>query len=295
MQMNDRERCFTPDYPLQKKKAEEWSLVLKALNIPHTMNQMQKGWVLDVEKKYREKAKREIELYEKENNKRMLPSEAPYFDVNIHGIILVLFLLILFHILTQISNHKIQWYHFGQASASYILKGEWWRAITALTLHADIVHVFSNVLLGGITVAALSRQVGTGTAWFLILFSGIGGNLINAFVHQRHHHAIGASTAVFGAIGILAGLQLSGKYRQYQWKTWITLSAAIALLGFLGTGEHSDLGGHLFGFVTGIFLGIMMVGLLSRFGSPSIYIQRTFALISAIVVVFGWLFALRKL
>jgi len=38
-------------------------------------------------------------------------------------------------------------------------------------------------------------------------------------------------------------------------KAWLPLGGGLALLGILGSGEHSDIMAHLFGFVAGISLG----------------------------------------
>ncbi|MEZ4602465.1 MAG: hypothetical protein R2861_03365 [Desulfobacterales bacterium] len=43
-----------------------------------------------------------------------------------------------------------------------------------------------------------------------MLASGISGNLFNAWMYESAHVSIGASTAVFGAVGILAGYQDCG-------------------------------------------------------------------------------------
>ena len=38
----------------------------------------------------------------------------------------------------------------GQAQAQLLLEGQWWRAATALTLHADAGHVLGNCLFGAL-------------------------------------------------------------------------------------------------------------------------------------------------
>jgi membrane associated rhomboid family serine protease len=94
--------------------------------------------------------------------------------------------------------------------------------------------------------------------WLLVLLAGAAGNGLNALLHQSRHLAIGASTAVFGAIGILGAIQFWGKWRLpgQRLRALLPLGAGIALLGFLGAGRHTDLMGHLFGFIAGIGLGL---------------------------------------
>jgi len=92
----------------------------------------------------------------------------------------------------------------------------------------------------------------------MILLSGITGNLFNAYMYESAHVAIGASTAVFGAIGILAGYQgvkwknRPGKIK----KAWVPVACGLALLGLMGSGGvNVDIMAHLFGFGFGILIG----------------------------------------
>jgi membrane associated rhomboid family serine protease len=144
------------------------------------------------------------------------------------------------------------------ASASQIVHGSLYRAVTALMLHADMTHLAGNmagIFIFGTAVCAIS---GWGVGWLLILGSGITGNLINAYMHESGHISIGASTAIFGAIGILSGCQLmrSRRFHQRRSAAWVPIACGLALLGLLGSSPHSDLAAHFFGFAVGIWLGV---------------------------------------
>ncbi len=107
-------------------------------------------------------------------------------------------------------NHHQAVLDYG-ASALYILQGEYYRTITALMLHSDIEHLAGNVaglLFLGIPLCSI---MGAGRGLFLILLSGVAGNLLNAYMYRHAHLSIGASTAVMGAVGILAAWQLRKK------------------------------------------------------------------------------------
>ncbi|MBW1837554.1 MAG: rhomboid family intramembrane serine protease [Deltaproteobacteria bacterium] len=75
--------------------------------------------------------------------------------------------------------------------------------------------------------------------------------------YKSGHISVGASTAIFGAIGILSAYQFFKKFRQpgHKIKALLPLSCGLALLGILGSGKYSDLMAHLFGFFTGIISG----------------------------------------
>jgi len=84
------------------------------------------------------------------------------------------------------------------------------------------------------------------------------GNFANALFYETRHVSIGASTAVFGALGILAGYQFLTKIKhpRQRIKAWLPLAGGLALLAILGSGAESDIMAHLFGFLSGILLGL---------------------------------------
>src|SRR5262249_41301688 len=101
-----------------------------------------------------------------------------------------------------------RWFSHGAAVAGLVVMAQPWRAVPALPLHADSVHVIGNVISGAIFGTGVDRRLGPGASALAILASGFAGNLANALWHARTgsggHATIGASTAVFGAVGILA-------------------------------------------------------------------------------------------
>ena len=82
-----------------------------------------------------------------------------------------------------------------------MLAGEWWRAVTALTLHADLAHVLANAVAIAIFLGAVARRLGPALATWLALAAGVAGNVLTALVAGGGHVSLGASTAVFGALG----------------------------------------------------------------------------------------------
>jgi Rhomboid family len=100
---------------------------------------------------------------------------------------------------------SIDWVAAGAANAGRILDGEWWRTITALVLHVDLGHLMGNLAFGAVISLLVAELLGSGLAWFAILLAGAFGNALDALVHPAGQTAIGASTAWFGALGILSG------------------------------------------------------------------------------------------
>lgn len=150
------------------------------------------------------------------------------------------------------------WFEAGRLESALVRAGEWWRAITALTLHADAGHLLGNLAFGSLFGYAAGQLLGSGIAWFSILVAGALGNAINALVQGPGHISVGASTAVFGALGIVSAYvarhqrRLAGRWAQ----RWAALVAGAVLLTLLGVGdEHTDIVAHLTGFASGALVG----------------------------------------
>ncbi|WP_020677540.1 rhomboid family intramembrane serine protease [Geopsychrobacter electrodiphilus] len=285
--------------PLSRKLLRRWGLVLEARGIPFHNEALVEGWYLRVPPALLSRACNELRRYEELNHNwpPPLPAATPQQD-NLLSTLCVLLAVATFYNLTQIDinllgHHPVNWNDLGNADARKILQGEWWRLITALTLHADWLHLLGNLVIGGFFISRLCRDLGAGLGWSLLLASGLLGNALNAWLQHPEHQSIGASTAVFGAIGILAAISLV-RYRRSLRKRWpLPLAAALALLAMLGSsGEHTDLGAHLFGFGCGIVLGLVTEYLQSCFGRPGSGLNRLLALGSAALVFLAWWAAL---
>jgi membrane associated rhomboid family serine protease len=284
---------------LSERRVRRWALVLDARGIPCRIESYGLGWQLLVPKGYLAAACRELKLFEEEN-RGWPPSEAE--DRPSTGSTLatlsVLLILATFHNLirldlTLFGHHSPDWLELGKAQAGRILDGEWWRLVTALTLHADWLHLLSNLAIGGIFIVWLCRDLGSGLAWTLLLGSGIIGNLVNALVQPPGHSSVGASTALFGALGIFAALSVMRQRRNKRRRWLLPVAAALALLALLGTeGKNTDLGAHLFGAASGFGLGMIAEFLAGRCGHPGRTLNTLLALLCVAVVAVSWWAAL---
>jgi rhomboid protease GluP len=153
----------------------------------------------------------------------------------------------------------------ASSSTGLIRDLEWWRPFTALFLHADPQHLIGNILSGLLFGTLVSRSLGPWRGWALILASGTAGNAItSAFTYPESFVSLGASTAVFGALGILSGLgfaaMLRSRIRLPLAKTTAPIIAGIVLLGMMGgggPGGNTDVLGHIFGFASGLAIGLI--------------------------------------
>jgi len=227
---------------------EEASLVLAAVGIPHRVERAAFRWRLVVADADAERAAAALAAYEKER-RRAPSSDVPgEHGAAWSGVVVAAFLLA-FHALAG-----PRWMAAGAAIAGRIRAGEVWRTVTALTLHADGPHVLSNAVACVVFVTAVVRLLGPGVGGWFVLLAGAGGNAVNALVQRPGHESVGASTAIFGAIGILGGLQFGRKRGER--RAWLALGGSLALLAMLGAGERVDLLAHLFGLVVGLVFGV---------------------------------------
>jgi membrane associated rhomboid family serine protease len=189
----------------------------------------------------------------------------------------------------------VDWLAAGAAHAGLILDGAWWRTVTALCLHAELGHLMSNLGFGMAVGLLVAQLLGSGLGWLAILLAGALGNALNALFHDPGHTAIGASTALFGGLGILSGY--ARRSNSVPWRgglrRWAPIGAGIMLLAFLGFGgERTDVGGHVFGFIAGGALGFALAHLGAALpqGVPA---QRIYGALACALFALAWLLALR--
>ena len=153
--------------------------------------------------------------------------------------------------------------NFLSSSHALFLHHQWWRPFTALFLHSDFPHLLGNLLGGALFGSLVVRAIGPFLGITAILASGTLGNTINAFLHlPADHRSLGASTAVFAALGLLAALgtfELLRNPRSLPWRRILApIFGGLILLGWMGGGSAdslTDVGAHLAGFLCGLAIG----------------------------------------
>jgi membrane associated rhomboid family serine protease len=277
-------------------QAESWTLVLEAMAIPHRVVPTDVGFAVMVPPRMVAPAIAALDAQDKE------AAEGPARDAlpldhgpSFVGVGMSITLLAFYVVAGERSGPDIHgWFRHGSAVADAIVRHhEAWRAVTALTLHADIMHVAGNVVATLVFVTALGRWLGGGLALLATLLSGALGNLLTAHIYVTSHNVVGASTATFGALGVLGGLQFVRRFRARNVgrmkRALLGIAAALGLLAMLGMGERSDIVAHASGLGFGILFGVL-VGLWLR--RPVRLFGQALALLATLALLVGaWLLA----
>ena len=111
-----------------------------------------------------------MQQYLRENRRPPAPPVAwPSHPHALYGVIGYALVLIAITLATLTRAGGLNWKSSGVLDAGFLERGEWWRVFTALTLHADLLHLLSNLAFGALFGYPAARLFGPGVAWLLIL------------------------------------------------------------------------------------------------------------------------------
>lgn len=236
------------------RRAADWGLVLTAHGIPFEIVERGGTWEVWTAAHERDRAARELASYDEENVPPPPRPEVPHWGRTWTGFWAAWVLLALF---VPLSGSPVL-LDRGSAKAERILAGEPWRAVTALLLHADLPHVVANAAATGVFLSFAAWRLGPGAALALSLAGGTAGNLLAAWLTAKRHDSIGASTATFAMLGVITAAALADarRFGVRRRAPWVLLGASLALLGYLGSAEDSDVIAHATGWACGLAVAL---------------------------------------
>lgn len=269
----------------------EYCLVLEAKNIQHEARQIDGAWIVAVPTAMLREAYEEISRYSAERLPRFVATIDPHPGAGLGAICYVVILLLTAYCAGR-EFLGADWFAIGALDAG--TPDEWWRSITALTLHLDQEHLLGNLLFGVVAGIAAGRLLGPGVAWFSILGSAALANYAEIILAPATHRAVGASTAVFATLGLLTGISSRQRLtsRERLWYRWAPLIAGICLLTLLGAGDaHVDVLGHALGFFFGTGAGWLYtrLGVSGQRGSA---VQAITAWAAGLAICAAWTLAI---
>ncbi len=285
----DKTTVFATD---DEQEALACSLVLSSVGISHHYSETQYGLALSVANGNAAEADRQLRAYLHENENWPKKPVATHDDftplLQPPTLLLIGSLALLYTITGPWSEHSI-WFSNGAGDANAILDNhQYHRLLTALTLHADPVHLLGNCLFGGFLFHFFCKLTGNGLGLFSMLLTATLANYINVALHETDHLFVGFSTAVFAIIGMLAMIS-RGHRSDKRYLQILPFMAGAALLAMIGSsGERTDLGAHFFGLCCGLAFGWVLSThqvLKIRSSTP---LQATLFILSLAAIVIAW-------
>ncbi len=280
----------------RRRRIFEYALVLAAKDVDYEVCEQAGIWLLRVPAVDAPRALSELQAYALERRLKRARLTLPIaFGGAGGGALMYAAILLAVAYGNGASWGGVDWLAAGALESGAEARGQWWRTVTALCLHLDPVHLAGNLLFGSVAGTLCSRLWGPGVAWLSILSAAVLANAVEMAVAPAGERSVGASTAVFAALGLLAG---------YAWRRRLPLAerwlyrvspliAGASLLALLGAGsEHVDVLGHALGFVAGLGggCGFAWAGVPRSRASR---VQVASGTLAVVLVTGAWVLALR--
>ena len=273
------------------KQIRDESLVLLSQGISHRLEHSPDGpFQIFVELDDQKRARFQIRLYHRENPPREvnapLPLKASLQPIWVLLVPAAVTLVQFSGIIPGIESE-------GLSDADKVMNGQWWRCITALTLHGDSRHLGGNLLTGYLVLSMMSYRISLAKVVpFLAVSSALANFCVAATVHTDFR-SLGFSTFVFAAIGALSVMEfrLMPKESHGLLRRFAPLCGAASLATFVGIGEHADILAHLYGFIAGLLCGFIPSKKSLRWGAPVATSDIFWVIAYYAIFIIGWAFA----
>lgn len=242
-----------------REQAYEWSLVLLSQGIESLADSTpETGWHIELPPEDFGRALRILRQYKLENRlRRIVQPSGTKLRFDWSNTWFFVLLLVVFALSEMPGSTLREW---GRMDRARFLAGEWWRPLTAVSLHHDLPHLLSNVGIGMFFLGLAGGVFGAARAILISLFSGIAANIAGCLFHPGGYLGLGASGVVMGALGLLTCdsiLHRESTDTNLQ-RVSRGLAAGVLLLVLLGFDPHptTDVLAHVIGFAFGLILGI---------------------------------------
>jgi membrane associated rhomboid family serine protease len=241
----------------------EHGLVALALGLPFWLVPVDGGARLMVEPDAAERVREQLRWFDEENARGRMPPAITPPAVRRADFVTPLLWALGVMASFRLQAESARWSEAGALDAAALFgRGEWWRPFTALFLHADLGHLVSNLLSGVFVFSAVLSAFGRARGWLLLVIGAVAGNIAAAAIRSGEaYRSVGASTAVFAALGLLTGAamrRVAGHAPRGRWRAVFTpLASGLVVLGLFGAGEvRIDVVAHATGFACGLALGL---------------------------------------
>jgi membrane associated rhomboid family serine protease len=157
---------------------------------------------------------------------------------------------------------------YGLDPRAIALGHEWYRLLTPMLLHANILHIAFNGYALFIIGPFVERAFGSRTYIALFVVTGFAGSVASYAFGPCNELGVGASGAIFGLIGVLLVYVYKRRDNEFMRRLFNNIVVIVVLNAVIGIGLSSviDIRAHAGGFVAGVVLG---AGLDNRWATTS--------------------------
>lgn len=252
------------------REANERALVVLSMRLSYRMVPADGEFLLCVEEARANAVRGQLEKFEEENRDwppKPLAAISPNQPAALGLWCYVVVLCVVFY-LQGIWPGLEAW---GVNSSQAVFgQGQLWRPLTALLMHGDIAHLVGNLVAGLCLIWLVLQVFGNRLGWLLVILAGVLGNFLSAWIqYPSAYRALGASTAIFGALGLLVGHALAVGFNPEGWQRLrsrlVPLAAGMTVLALTGAGgERTDVIAHVTGFTMGVLTGAIVQRLTAK-------------------------------
>jgi rhomboid protease GluP len=278
------------------KKANDHALVILSMGLAYWMFPDDGKYRVFVDTPQLEAVQEQLARFDKEN--RFWPPKPLVYEkgkpVGLLSFLPYLIILIAIYAVQHHGANPIEDRGLMNVVA-FVQRHEWWRMITALTLHSDLAHLVGNLGMGCFFAFFVVQIFGFGPGWLAILLAGAAGNTLNAwFYYPSEFYSMGASTALFAGVGLIVGNALRQGMTHYKesgmQSIGFPLFVALVMLGWWGSaGIRTDVTAHLFGLLAGILLGLVLAMIRPERLAKYRYLCMV---LTFLLIAIAWYFAL---
>ncbi|MBI3413859.1 MAG: rhomboid family intramembrane serine protease [Verrucomicrobia bacterium] len=278
-----------------QRQAMDWSLVLASQGIETTIDLAPEsgGWILLIGAHDAPRAFAALRQYRLENRGWTWQQPLSWSGLTFHwGAAIWAFSLALIFSFDAGQGSGLR--SSGAMDSVAVRAGQWWRLLTAVSLHSDLGHLAANLTFGFLLLGLAMARYGAGLALLAAFLAGGLGNVFGLIFNAGPYRGVGASGMVMGALGLMT-VQSLALWQAHPRAGRLIVSGLFGgtlLFVLLGLDPKSDVVAHLGGFVGGLLFG----GILAWLPAKRIHTLRVNLAASLLLLglFFGtWWLALR--
>jgi len=138
-----------------------------------------------------------------------------------------------------------------------ILNSNYWVILTAIFVHANLLHIVSNMLALYFFGTFCLQLIDDKLFWLVYFIGGIFGNILYLLIGPANSAVVGASGAIFAIGGLIAMMRPNQKVYLYFFipmPLWVGIALGFGLTVIIpGVAWQAHLGGLMVGLIAGFF------------------------------------------